>query len=815
MDEKSLRTLEFHKVLDRLAAYTSFSAGEALARQVRPTTDMLEARRWQRETAEALELLDTRTDVTIGGARDVRRAADNAQRGFVLQPEDFLEIRATLTASRDLRRKLEKLTDAYPYLWAIGELIEECPGLVTAIGSTLDERGEVLDSASDQLAKIRREQRVVHGRIQEKLRALLNSERNQYLQEPTITLRGGRYVIPLKANHKGRIRGIIHDQSNSGATLWIEPLNTVDLNNEYRSLQLAEEEEIRRILSELSGDVADNAEPIKRIVERMAELDLIFARAHYAGVVRGVMPEFVPWRTFPAPRPPKHANEREKWQPPPPNPHPGSTIWIRAARHPLLNPELVIPTDLLLDEETFLVLITGPNTGGKTVSLKTCGLMVLMAQSGLHLPAIEAQLTVFDRVFADIGDEQSIEQNLSTFSGHLTNIIRILKEVDDRSLVLFDELGSGTDPTEGAALAQSVVSFLKDKGATTFVATHYPELKVYASQTKGATNASLLFDVETLMPTYEMSIGMPGRSNAFAIARRLGLDETILDDAMQLVGAGSTQAENMLDSIYEMRERINSQEAGTRLALRQAEDERDRLRERLARIEAERQKVLAEAHEQAEKELEAMRDELREMRRKVRDAESLNQLKKLQKQTESIEEDRVKELAKAAASEKEAEEEAERKRRKPDNLQVGDIVLVRRLGAKGEIMSLDKKEAEVAMGQLRMRVALEDLVFKEREEPETAVDSGGSSRPAVSSPGMELDIRGRRVEEGIQELEQYLDTAFLARLPWVRIIHGKGTGRLREAVRDILRQNSYVKSWEEGKDGEGGAGVTVAKLVVE
>ncbi|MFZ0547597.1 MAG: Smr/MutS family protein [Candidatus Promineifilaceae bacterium] len=819
MDEKSLRTLEYHKVLNRLAEYTSFSAGETLARQVRPTNDMLEARRWQRETAEALELLDSRTDVTIGGARDVRRAADNAQRGFVLQPEDFLEIRASLTASRDLRRKLEKLADEYVYLWAIGELIEECPGLVTAIGSTLDERGEVLDSASTQLASIRREQRVVHGRIQEKLRSLLNSERNQYLQEPTITLRSGRYVIPLKANHKGRIRGIVHDQSNSGATLWIEPMNTVDLNNEYRGLQMAEEEEIRRILSELSGDVADNSEAIKRIVERMAELDLIFARARYAGVVRGVMPEFVPWQTFPAPRPPKHANEREKWQPPPPNPHPGSTIWIRAARHPLLNPESVIPTDLLLDDDTFLVLITGPNTGGKTVSLKTCGLMVLMAQSGLHLPAVEAKITVFDKVFADIGDEQSIEQNLSTFSGHLTNIIRILREVDDRSLVLFDELGSGTDPTEGAALAQSVVSFLRDKGTTTFIATHYPELKVYASQTKGATNASLLFDVETLMPTYEMSIGMPGRSNAFAIARRLGLDETILDDAIHLVGVGSTEAEDMLDSIYEMRERINSQEAGTRLALRQAEDERDQLRERLRKIEAERQKVLAEAHEQAERELDAMREELREMRRKVRDAESLNQLKKLQKQTESIEEERVQELAKAAASDTEAEQEVERKRRKPDNLRVGDAVLVRLLGTKGEIMSLDKKEAEVAMGQLRMRVPLEDLIFKERAEAEPAEDSsssdGGIGRTAVSSPGMELDIRGRRVEEGIQELEQYLDTAFLAHLPWVRIIHGKGTGRLREAVRDILQKNTYVKSWEEGKDGEGGAGVTVAKLVGE
>ncbi len=815
MDEKSLRTLEFNKVLAQLATYTSFSAGEALANQVEPTTDMLEARRWQRETAEALQLLDTRTDVTIGGARDVRRAADNSLRGFVLQPEDFLEIRATLTASRDLRRKLEKLADEYPYLWATGELIEECPGLVTAISSTLDDRGDVLDSASDRLANIRREQRIIHGRIQDKLRSLLNSERNQYLQEPTITLRGGRYVVPLKANHKGRIRGIVHDQSNSGATLWIEPMNTVDLNNEYRGLHIAEEEEVRRVLSELSGDVADNAEAIKRVVERMAELDLILARARYAAIIEGVMPEFVEWRTFPEPKPPKHANEREKWQPPPPNPHPGSTIWIKGARHPLLMPESVIPTDIMLEDDIFIVLITGPNTGGKTVSLKTCGLMTLMAQAGLHLPAIEAKLTVFDQVFADIGDEQSIEQNLSTFSAHLTNIIRIIKEVDDRSLVLFDELGSGTDPTEGAALAQSVVGFLRDKGATTFVATHYPELKIYASQTKGATNASLLFDVETLMPTYEMSIGMPGRSNAFAIARRLGLDETILDEAINLVGVGSTEAENMLDSIYEMRELINSQEAGTRLALRQAEDERDRLRDRLAKIEAERQNVLAEAHEQAELELEALRQELRDVRKKVRDTDSLNQLKKLQKQTETLEEGRVRDMAKAAESDKQAEEAAARKRRRPDNLQVGDIVLVRLLGTKGEIISLDKKEAEVAMGHLHMRVRLEDLDFKERPEPEPAAEGGSIGRPAGASPGMELDIRGRRVEDGVRELEQYLDTAFLAHLPWVRIIHGKGTGRLRQAVRELLKKNSYVKSYEEGKDGEGGAGVTVAQLIVE
>ncbi|MCI0394096.1 MAG: Smr/MutS family protein [Chloroflexi bacterium] len=808
MDEKSLRILEFDKVLDRLAGYTSFSASETLAREVRPTTDEGEARRWQWQTHEARLLLDLRTDVHVGAARDVRRPADNAMRGFILQPEDLLAIRATISAGRELRRKLERTQDNFPHLWAIGELIEDCPGVVTAIGNTLDERGEVLDSASDRLATIRRQLRVAHGRIQEKLRTLLNSSQNEYLQEPTITTRGGRYVVPLKANYKGRIRGIVHDQSNTGATLWIEPLNTVELNNEFRSLQLAEEEEIQRILAELSAIVAVHGEAIKRIVERLAELDLVFARARYASVTRAVRPEFVPWRSAPPPRAPKHANQRVKEPLAPSHYHPGSTIWVRHARHPLLDPETVVPTDLLLDEETYLVLITGPNTGGKTVSLKTTGLMVLMAQAGLHLPAVEAQLSVFEKVFADIGDEQSIEQNLSTFSAHLTNIVHILAEVDDRSLVLLDELGSGTDPAEGAALAQAIVSYLRDKGATTFVATHFPELKVYASQTPGATNASLLFDVETLMPTYEMSIGMPGRSNAFAIARRLGLEETILDEALQMVGASSHKAESLLDTIYEMREKITSQEAGARLALKQAEEERDRLRQRLEKIEAERQQILAESRRQGEVELEAMRDELNQMRKKLRDTESLNQLKKLQKQTEEIEEAQQKVFEAEAAT----EPESRKLRRKSKELRVGDTVLVTTLGARGEIIDLDGKEAEVVVGRLRTRVRLEELEFKGREEEEETLPIG---RPAAESPGMELDLRGKRVEDGLQELERYLDSAFLAHLPWVRIIHGKGTGRMREAVREALQQSEHVTSWEEGRDGEGGAGVTVAKFNVE
>ncbi len=809
MDKKTLNILEFNKIRQIMAGYTSFSAGTDLALALEPTADLDEAQRRQAETREALVLLEEHSSITIGGARDVRRAVDNAQRGFTLQAEDLQYIQATIAASRNLSRQLLKLEDEFPNLADIAVLIEECPGIVSAVNRTIDERGNVLDSASPKLAKIRQEQQVVYSRIQEKLQRLLNSSMNQYLQEPIITMRGGRYVVPLRADAKGRLKGIVHDHSGSGATLWVEPMNTVELNNDYRGLHIQEQDEITRILRELSAKIAEQGDTIKRVVERMAELDLIFARANYAAVTEAIEPEFVSWRTFETPKPPKHANERVKWTPPPPNLHPGSTIWVKGARHPLINPDEVVPTNLTLDEDIFTVLITGPNTGGKTVSLKTVGLVVLMAQAGLHVPAVEARLTVFDNVFADIGDEQSIEQSLSTFSAHLTNIVRILKQVDDRSLVLLDELGSGTDPTEGAALAQATVSFLRDKGATTFVATHYPELKIYASQTEGAVNASLLFDIETLSPTYEMSIGIPGRSNAFAIARRLGLDETILDDAMRLVGADSHEAEDMLDSIYSLREKMEAEEAGTRLALREAEGNRDRLEKRLHEVEKERERILEETRVEAEEELQAIRDELRRARRKIRDAESLNMLKKIGKEVERIEEEQVQPVVphKKVAGQSSAKKKAKETRRV---LQKGDTVKVKSLNTRGEVIEVGQKEAVIAIGRMQMRAGYDDLEFKGRPVPDP--ESEMISEP-VTSPGIELDLRGRRVEDGIDELEKYLDSAFLARLPWVRIIHGKGTGKLRMAVRESLGSNQFVNSWEEGKDGEGGAGVTVAKLM--
>ena len=815
MDEKSLNTLEFNKVRDKLAEYTGFSGGQALALNLVPTTHLYEAQRWQAETSEAVMLFDRSSDVSIGGARDVRRAADNSVRGFTLPADDLLNIRATIIAGRSLNRYLTKNAHDYPHLAEIAELIEPCPGLVSAIGNTFDERGEVLDSASTKLANIRSQLRTAHGRIQDKLTRLLQSSHNQYLQEPIITMRSGRYVVPLKADARGRIKGIVHDHSGTGATLWIEPLNTVELNNEYRGLQLSEEEEINRILAALSAKVADQAESITRVVERLAELDLIFARARFANMLDGIQPELADWREIEQARPPKHANERAKWTPPPRDPHPGSVIWIKGARHPLLDPATVVPTDLLLEEDIFHVLITGPNTGGKTVSLKTIGLMALMAQSGLHLPAVDARLTVFDNVFADIGDEQSIEQSLSTFSGHISNIIRILSQVDERSLVVLDELGSGTDPAEGAAIAQAIVNFLRDKGATTFVATHYPELKIYAAETPGATNASLLFDEETLSPTYEMTIGLPGRSNAVAIARRLGLDETIITDALALLGQGSSAAETMLGSIYDIREKMLSDEAATRVARKQAEETKAELAARLQAIEQERENILIEARAKAEAELHEVREEIRRAQKRLRHVSSATSVKKLKQDMAQVAEELANRPVDAPLTESLPEPEpVKAKPAKParKHFLVGDTVLVKTLNVKGDIVALDKKEAEVAIGRMKMRAALTDLELKEREEPE--LEESGAPRLAreMASPGTELDLRGERIEEGLSRLEQYLDQAFLASLPWVRIIHGKGTGRLRSAVRKLLGKHRYVKSWEEGKDGEGGSGVTVAKF---
>ncbi len=814
MDAKSIQTLELPKILERLSKFTSFSAGAALALALTPTTDVDEARRRQQETTEARKLLSVKTDATIGGAHDVRPLAQAAARGGVLQPGELMDLKNTLIAGRTLHRLLTKLADQFPRLAFMASGIEEASGLVEAISRTIDERGEVLDSASEKLALIRRELRIAHDRLLQKLQRIISDPKHAaHLQELIITQRDGRYVIPLKADFKGRIRGIVHDQSASGATLFIEPLATVELNNEWREKQLAEQDEIRRILTALSALVGEQADKIIRTVEALADLDLAFAKAKYADAIRASEPMLREFK-----RPVISAQSAVSGSPLTDHRslttrvHPGSTIKLLAARHPLLNPETVVPIDVEFNDETYALVITGPNTGGKTVSLKTVGLLALMAQCGLPIPAQSgSELSVFQKIFADIGDEQSIEQSLSTFSAHITNTIRILQRADDTSLVILDELGAGTDPAEGSALARAILSFLLDKGATTLVATHYPELKGYAHNTPGVKNASVEFDLNTLAPTYHLTIGLPGRSNAFAIATRLGLDPTIVDDARTMVAQTDLEAEKLLDEIHRQREVVRTERSRAEEARAHADAHERDLARRLERIEDERRKILEQTRAEAQKELEALREELSALKRKLaRAAQPLEVVKEVENALEEAEEKQSLPVAPLAP--------AKTASGRPRAIRLGDTVKLKALNSIGVVTALAAAEAEVQVGRLRVRAKLDELELRGSPEPEVAVRGQKSEiGEAVwyPSPGMELDIRGQTVEDALLEVERYLDAAYLAGLPWVRIIHGKGTGKLRQGVREFLRSSPVVKSHETGQDNEGGEGVTVVRLAVE
>ncbi|RPI86957.1 MAG: endonuclease MutS2, partial [Chloroflexi bacterium] len=492
MDEKTLRTLEFHKILDRLAEYCAFAVSADKARALKPTTDITEARWRQAETREALQLLITHPDLTIGGARDIRPSVELAARGGVLTAAELLDVKYTLIAARNLVRTFERLQNQFPNLYGIVGQIPPSFGLVDAITRTISDRGDILDSASPKLATIRRDLRIAHDRLMSKLQRMVNDPNTTpYLQENIITQRDGRFVLPLRSEFKGRIKSVVHDQSASGATLFVEPIAIVELNNEYRELQLAERDEERRILYELSVQVGDHADEMIRTLEIVAELDLALARAKYAEDTRSTEPVLHPF-------PVRKGEPPRSFVLPPEKRNPESVIRLYQARHPLLDPKTVVPIDLDLDPQTYVLVITGPNTGGKTVTLKTVGLMALMAQSGLHIPVHSgSEISLFQNIYADIGDEQSIEQSLSTFSSHITNIRRILEQADRRSLVILDELGAGTDPQEGAALARSLLTYLLEHGITTLVTTHHPELKAFAHSVPGAVNASVEFDLET------------------------------------------------------------------------------------------------------------------------------------------------------------------------------------------------------------------------------------------------------------------------------------------------------------------------------
>jgi len=805
MHERTAKGLEWSLICEQLAGYASFSAGKELARRLQPSNDLQEVRRLLEETREARVLLSTR-DLHLGGVFDVRSLVDQAERGKILVPSQLLDIRSTLQRAHTIRQAITRAAEQFPVLADWVYQMEPCEHVADEIGRAIDEQGEVVDEASPKLARIRQQLHAGRERVTQTLeRMIRNPDIAQYLQEPLITQRGGRYVIPVKADHKGRIPGLIHGQSASGATLFVEPLAVVELGNAVRELELAEEREIRRILADLSGLVAEEAPYIHRSVEVLAYLDLVFAKAKYAEALEAVIPEVVSFGR------PHRVSSRLGDEDPQSLPvHPGSVLDLRRARHPLIPRDEVVPIDVYIDKDWFILLVTGPNTGGKTVTLKTVGLLVNMAQAGMAIPADEGtRLSVFDGVYADIGDEQSIEQSLSTFSSHLTNIVDILRRATSHSLVLLDELGAGTDPEEGAALARAILLHLLQRSITSLATSHYSELKVFAHSTPGVMNASVEFDPKTLRPTYELTIGLPGRSNALAIARRLGLDLAIVQMAQSLVRPESLEADALLAEIRETKRHIQQLEQELQARMREVEAREAELNRRLAELEKERRLIINRAREEALAELEELRAEIRRLRTRLRKAVPMSERPAVQEV--------LREAGKIVA-----QREKEIKRLPEDvtpegstPLQVGDRVYVPSLRAEGEVTDVDDEEdeVEVQVGSFRLRLPPERVEFRSRPEPASTPSGGGVSTPVRAVVRPEIDLRGMTVDEMLPVLEKYIDDAYLAGVPYVRIIHGKGTGVLRRVVREFLHEHPLVASYRPGKPNEGGDGVTVVKFV--
>ncbi len=813
--EQTLATLEFHKIREQLARYVSFSASRELALTLLPGVDSDDIQHRLALTTEARRLLDERPEATIGGARDVREAVQHALRGGVLEASLFVEIGNTLRSIRRLRGILLHLDSTdFPRMTELGADLPQKPELEQEIERTISEDGLVLDSASPRLGRLRKEIQIAASRLQDRMHGIVTS--SQYasvLQEPIVTVRNGRYVVPVKAAQRRAIPGLVHDQSASGATLYVEPLAMVELNNHLREAQLAEEEEVRRILAGLSERVGSVGQEIITGVDTLALLDLYFAQARYALALRCVAPELADMSgSAPQPGGREHA-----------------PLLLTAARHPLLDQSKVVPIDIWLGPEFRLLLITGPNTGGKTVALKTVGLLALMAQAGLHIPAsYPARLPIFGQIFADIGDEQSIEQSLSTFSSHMTHIIQILETIeqsqhddDDASqamLVLLDELGAGTDPVEGTALARAISERLLERECLAICTTHYAELKAFAHSTPGVQNASVEFDVDTLAPTYRLTIGLPGRSNALAIAARLGLDPALVERARGAITSEELQLEGLLATIHHEREAAAAALARAEELRSDAEKYRDRYARMLQELEDSMQTRLDEATHTLEQELQSIRGELRRLRDDSRSATLSRQWlqeaeQRLQEMPTQLQARGQKVIAASPAG--------ARRERTPKDAprapKAGDTVLVRSVGLKGEILAIDEEEqtADVQVGGFRMHVALHELQREKRsdesEPRSSAVPPRTVSLPAMPEVSIDFDMRGWRVADVADRLDRYLNDAYLAGLPYVRLIHGKGSGALRQVVRDILQRHSLVSSFGGGGS-EGGEGVTVARL---
>ncbi|WP_419881873.1 endonuclease MutS2 [Peribacillus sp. B-H-3] len=785
MHAKALKTLEFDKIKSQLLTFASSSIGKEKAEQLMPSADFTEVLKWQEETDEAANVIRLKGNVPLGGIFDIRPHAKRAQIGGMLSPMELMEISSTIRAGRILTRFFEELEEDEHELPHLGEYIKNIMplgNLQQEINYAIGEHGEVIDSASDKLRTLRNQLRTNESRVRDKLESMIRSSNaSKMLSDAIVTIRNDRFVIPVKQEYRSVYGGIIHDQSSSGQTLFIEPQVIVQLNNVIQETRVKEQQEIERILVELSLAVGEHTHDLLVNVRILAELDFIIAKARFGKAIKGSKPKL---------------NDE------------GRVKLIRA-KHPLIDEDVVVANDIYLGEDFTTIVITGPNTGGKTVTLKTLGLCTLMAQSGLHIPAADGSETaVFRSVYADIGDEQSIEQSLSTFSSHMVNIVEILKHVDHESLVLFDELGAGTDPQEGAALAISILDEVYKRGARVIATTHYPELKAYGFDRDGVINASVEFDVESLRPTYKLLIGVPGRSNAFEISKRLGLDESVISHARSHVGEDTNQVENMIASLEDSRRQAEAEEAEAADYLKQAEklhkDLQKEIMEYYEQKDEMMQKAAAEAAELVEKakrDSEAIISDLRKMRLEkqadVKEHELIEARKRLDEAAPA-----VKKTAKAktaAASDKR-------------ELHPGDEVKVISFNQKGHLIDKTSgNEWQVQIGIMKMKVKESDLQFikatKEKEKKPLATVRGKDYHVSL-----ELDLRGERYESALSRVEKYIDDALLAGYPRVSIIHGKGTGALRQGVQEYLKNHRSVKRSRFGEAGEGGTGVTVVEF---
>jgi DNA mismatch repair protein MutS2 len=791
MNKKTLRVLEFSKIITKLTDLTASELGREIAMSLLPQTDYSKVRDSLKETDDGVSYIVKRGNPPMEGISDIRGSLKRVGMGSVLSPGELLKISYILKACRNLKNYASQVneTEEDNVVDKLISCLEVNKKIEDKIKLSIVSEDEISDLASSTLGSIRRQIRGIQESIKDKLNSLVRSAKYQkFMQEPIVTMRGDRYVIPVKQEYRSEIPGIVHDSSASGATIFIEPMVLVEANNKIRQLKVKEQAEIERILQELTADVACMITSLESNISLLAKLDFIFAKARLSIDYNCVCPVL----------------------------NTNGSIIIKKGRHPLLSPEEVVPIDFWVGDAFKTLVITGPNTGGKTVTLKTVGLFTLMAQAGLHIPAGEGTaISVFNKVFADIGDEQSIEQSLSTFSSHMTNIVEILKSADSSSMVLFDELGAGTDPTEGAALAMAILEDLRCKGVVTVATTHYSELKMYAVSTEGVENACCEFDVVTLKPTYKLLVGIPGKSNAFAISKRLGLPEKILKKAKDFLTQEDIKFEDVIMSIERDRAEAEKERIKTEQFRIEIEKLKNELEKEKMKTVSQREKIIREAREEARKIMIKAREEAQEI---------LDQIKKISKEQEVSGRHKImEELKQRLKSEIDRVEESlavpliprQGHVKPPENLKPGDSVLIINLNQKGIVKVPPGKDGEaiVQAGIMEINVHVTNLKLIDEQKIESAATGLGKiGKSKAINASTEIDLRGFNVDEAVIDADKFLDDASIAGLKEVTIIHGKGTGALREGIHQFLKTNPHVKSFRLGRYGEGEAGVTIVQL---